>query len=122
MVRTCQLLDLLWMDSQDFRDWLIPYGGLVWARHQPIEGHHIFGGTQRIDRKANLIDLCFPVHQTWGHAQPQIFRVACLYRQKQLGKLDWDSLDFCAGRSVKGLLESKPLQGVFEKWRVELLQ
>lgn len=118
--RQCQLLDLLWMEDEDFRSFIIANGGIGWARRMPIESHHCFGGTQRIDRVANLIDLCLPVHQ-WIHHRPTEGRVAVLYRQKQLGKLDWSSLDHCAGRDVKGLISSKPLTGVFEKWRQELL-
>jgi hypothetical protein len=118
--RQCQLLDLLWMEDPAFREFITSNGGIGWARNAATEVHHIFGGTQRIDRAANLIRLSNPVH-LWIHHRPIEGRVSCLYRQKQLGKLDWSVLDFCAGRDVRGLVSSKVLTGVFERWRQELL-
>lgn len=121
--RTCQLLDMLWLEDGDFRAFIVSNGGIRWARGMAIEAHHLFGGTSRINRVANLIDLSLPVHQ-WIHHRPAEGRVACLYRQKQLGKLEWSVLDECFGGRpgrVRGLIESKPLTGVYETWRMELL-
>lgn len=117
----CELLDLLFHSDDDFVRFVLKQGGYSAVARMPTEVHHIFGGTSRLDRKANLIRLALPVHHFFVHDRPQEGRVACLYRQKQLGKLDWGSLDICAGRDVKGLLSSKPLAGIYEKWRRELL-
>lgn len=122
--RTCQLLDLLWMEDPAFREFIIRNGGLSWVRRQPVECHHIIGGTSRRNLSANLIDVASPIHNPFGHGDPPAFMVACLYRQKQLGKLSWDVMDECIGGRpgrCKGLIGSKPLSGVYEKWRQELL-
>jgi len=89
----------------------------------PTEEHHIFGGTRRINRVANLITLSNPVH-AYAHHKVQEIRVACLYRQQQLKRLEWGVLDECFGGRpgrVRGLIESRPLTGVYETWRKELL-
>lgn len=123
--RTCQLLDLLWMEAEpSFMRFVIRNGGIGWARSQPVDEHHLFGGTSRKNRKANLLYVAHPIHIEWGHDHPPEFRVTCMYRQKQLGLADWSVWDECFGGRpgrVRGLIESRPLTGVFEKWRMELL-
>lgn len=122
--RQCQLLDLLWMEDGDFRTFIIQNGGIAIARTWIVDRHHIVGGTARHNRVANLIDVAHPIHIEWGHANPLQFRVSCLYRQRQLGRLDWQVMDECFGGRpgrFRGMVESHPLTGVFEKWRMELL-
>lgn len=85
-----------------------------------MQTHHIFGGKTRLNRKANLIRLSYVVHD-WAHMRPVEMKIACLWKQRELGVLDWESLNVCAGLDVRNWVENQEPRKAYEWMKRELL-
>jgi len=116
---TCQLFRTLWLNDLEFRAHAMRNGGLR-AASQGMQSHHIWGGKTRLNRKTNLIRLCATVHD-WMHMRPVEGRIACCWKQKELGVLDWDVLTECAGRPARAWVEVQQASGIYAAMQRELL-
>jgi len=119
----CQLFRTLWTHDPTFREWAADQGG-VRLESQDLEVHHIFYGSSRVNRKANELRICQVVHR-WIHQNKAAGTIAALWKQKQLGKLDWDVLDECRDKRRKGCargwVEAQRVSGVYAVMQKELL-
>lgn len=114
-MKPCQLTPLLAM-TKGFREF-VKLGAIT----SPTHTHHIWGGTQRRNRKANLVRVGPSAHR-FIHERPNAGRVCCLYAKLVQGQLDIDSLDSCANQSTMAWVERQSFDDpLIELWRLEVL-
>lgn len=115
-MQTCELIATL-AQTPEFREFS-RYG----IQSQPTETHHIWGGTQRRNRKANLIRIGPTAHR-FIHAFPNHGRLACLIAKMRAGKLDLAALDTCSNQFTVGWLERQEFDThPWMRWKAEVLQ
>lgn len=115
-VKTCELIATI-AQTPEFRDFT-EHG----IKSQPTERHHLWGGTQRRNRKANLIRIGPTAHR-FIHAYPNHGRLACLIAKLRCGELDIEGLDSCSNQSTVAWLERQEFEtSPWVGWKVEVLR